>query len=152
LYLGLAPDVRRDQLARALAAGDDISDQLTFVPVRRGDVFVIEPGTVHAIGAGVTLVEPQLVRPGRTGTTYRFWDWNRRYDAHGRLDPEGAPRALHVERSLAVTRFDGPRGLDFVATTRRAPRPITASGDAHHEHLACLGEMHVERLRGRGRL
>lgn len=152
LYLGLAPGVTRDGLARAMTAGEDLRAMLNFVPVWPGDMFVIEPGTVHAIGRGVTLVEPQLIVPGRSGKTYRFWDWNRRYDAAGRLDPGGTPRELHIEHSLAVTRFDGPRGEAFVDATRREPRMLHVVADARHERLARLGEMSVERLVGHGTL
>ena len=93
---------------------------MNFVPVGPGDAFVIDAGTVHAIGAGVTLVEPQFVAPGRRGITYRFWDWNRRYDAQGRRDPAGQPRALHVARSLAVTDWTRGTGDGFVASCRAA--------------------------------
>jgi len=87
----------------ALEHGDDLSRLMAFVPVARGDFALLAPGTPHAIGAGVTLIEPQRVLPGRVGVTYRYWDWNRRYDPQGRPHPEGAPRALHVDQALRVT-------------------------------------------------
>ena len=43
------------------------------------------------------------MRAGRKGVTYRYWDWNRRYDARGNPSPDGVSRALHVEHALAVT-------------------------------------------------
>jgi mannose-6-phosphate isomerase len=151
LYLGLAEGVTRPALAQALRGGDDLTPMLNFVPVRGGDMFMIGPGTVHAIGAGVTLVEPQLVWPGKSGQTYRFWDWNRRYDAHGHLDlARGQPRPLHIDHSLAVTRFDGPRGAAFVDACRAVAQPLQRSGDAAHDRLGALGQMEVERLRGSG--
>lgn len=152
LYLGLAAEVTRDRLEAALRGGEDLRPHLNFAPVQRGDCFVIEPGTVHAIGAGVTLLEPQLVRPGRTGKTYRFWDWNRRYDARGARDLDGAPRQLHVSDSLAVTDFDAARGADFVATTRGRTRTLRRGDGVEHAHLAALQGMNIERLRGSGRL
>ncbi len=124
LFLGLREGVDRDVVEACLRAGENLSQYLNFVPVSSGDAFVIDPGTVHAIGAGVTLAEPQHVAPGREGVTYRFWDWNRRYDAHGRPDPDGLPRALHVDRSLAVTDWSAPRGRAFVETCRRRPVPV----------------------------
>ena len=152
LWLGLAAGVTRAVLAAALADHADLRPMLTFVPVDPGDCFVIAPGTVHAVGAGVTLVEPQLVRPGATGATYRFWDWNRRYDAAGHRSPTGQPRPLHVADSLAVTDFDGPRGAAHVATLRRTPERIASAGAATRDRLCSLGVMQVERLRGRGPL
>ena len=98
---------------------------MNFVPCTPGDAFVIDAGTPHAIGPGLTLLEPQHVAPGRRGLTYRFWDWNRRYDAQGRPDTTGTPRQLHVERSLAVTRWDLPGGAAFVDACRAEARALT---------------------------
>lgn len=119
LYIGLAAGVTRAALEVALRDGGDVSALLGRVEVAPGDFFLIEAGTPHAIGRGLTLVEPQCVTPGRRGLTYRFWDWNRRYDARGRLDPTGSPRALHVSHALAVTDFDAPRGEDLLTRIRR---------------------------------
>ncbi|MCA9516740.1 MAG: class I mannose-6-phosphate isomerase [Myxococcales bacterium] len=152
IYLGLAEGVSREALTAALAAGDDLRPMLSFVPVRPGDAYEIGPGTVHAVGRGVTLVEPQLVAPGTSGVTYRFWDWNRRYDAAGRRDPGGEPRALHTAHSLAVTRFDGPRGAAFAASRRLALREVARAGDATRQLVNQLGPMRVERLAGSGHL
>lgn len=124
LYLGLREGVTREQMAEALESEGDVSDLLLRVPVEPGDFFRIDAGTPHAIGAGITLVEPQHVTPGRRGVTYRYWDWNRRYDEAGRPDPSGEPRALHVEHALAVTDWDAPRGAAFLEQTRfRAGQP-----------------------------
>lgn len=152
LWLGLREGVSREAMAEALREHADLRPMLTFVPVEPGDCFVIEPGTVHAVGAGVTLVEPQLVHPGRTGTTYRFWDWNRRYDAAGHRSEQGRPRPLHVADSLAVTPFDGPRGETYVQTLRRAPTALESRGGVERDLLCTLGRMRVERLSGEGTL
>ena len=121
LYLGFRDGVTREAVAACLADGGALDELMTFVPVQAGDAFVIAAGTPHAIGRGVTLLEPQHVAPGRRGLTYRFWDWNRRYDAEGKQCPNGNPRELHVERSLTVTTWKGPRGDDFVAQCRQPP-------------------------------
>ncbi|HEX7479725.1 MAG TPA: class I mannose-6-phosphate isomerase [Polyangiales bacterium] len=103
IYLGLRPEVSHAQMRSVLDAHGDVSKLLERVPVTAGDFFVLEPGMPHAIGRGVTLLEPQYVTPGKRGVTLRYWDWNRRYDAAGKLDPNGSPRALHVDRALEVT-------------------------------------------------
>lgn len=124
VYLGLREGVTEAAMREALAAGGDVSALLAFVPVEVGDFLLIDAGTAHAIGRGLTLVEPQRVVPGRRGVTYRYWDWNRRYDRDGHLDPAGAPRPLHVAHALAVTRWDAPRGDAFLAVARvRAGAP-----------------------------
>jgi mannose-6-phosphate isomerase len=158
LYLGLADGVTRDALASALAAGADLTPLLGFAPVDPGDFFLIEAGTPHAIGRGIVLVEPQHVAPGKRGLTYRYWDWNRRYDARGVLDPRGEPRALHVEHALAVTRWDAPRGTAFAESVRlragepdlRAPANLTRLAGPHGGLPSAW--LDVARLAGTGEL
>ena len=150
LWLGLADGVGRADVEAAIDAGHPLEPLLHFVPVERGDAFVIGPGTVHAIGAGVTLLEPQLVRPGFSGLTYRFWDWRRRYDAAGRPDPNGTLRPIHRAEAMAVTGWDGPRGAAFEAACRRLASPLEAPPGFRVEHILDLGPVSVERHRGTG--
>lgn len=110
LYLGFRDGVSRHDIEVAIANEGKVDTLMSFVPVSPGDVFLIEPGTPHAIGKGVLLLEPQRVSPGKRGITYRYWDWNRKYDSKGRLSPNGQPRELHRERALDVTHWEGPRG------------------------------------------
>ncbi len=67
------------------------------VEVRSGDVVFVEPGTVHAIGRGILLAEVQQ----NSDTTYRVYDY-------GRLDRDGKPRELHVEKALDAIRSAKP--------------------------------------------
>ena len=145
IYLGFREGIERDTVAALLARGGDISPLLNFVEVQPGDAFVIEPGLVHAIGPGVTLLEPQLVRPGRRGVTYRFFDWQRRYNSQGQLDPQGQARALHIQSSLEVTRF-------APIEARRSPELLSQQGQLRHELVLTLQGMQVEALSGRGKL
>ena len=64
-------------------------------PVAPGDVVFVPAGTVHAIGGGVLLYELQEY----SDVTYRMYDY-------GRLDAQGRPRELHIERSLDVTKYE----------------------------------------------
>lgn len=59
-------------------------------PVKKGDFFQIEPGTVHAIKAGTLILETQQ----SSDVTYRLYDY-------GRLQ-NGKPRELHIEKSIDV--------------------------------------------------
>ena len=147
LYLGFRDGVTRADVEGCLADQGPLDQLMNFVPVGSGDAFVIAAGTAHAIGAGLTLLEPQIVRPGARGLTYRFWDWNRRYDAAGKQDPGGEPRALHVERSLAVTDWDGPRGDAFVQSCRASTQNLGVEG---WDRVLDWPWFRVDRWRGSG--
>jgi len=151
LYLGLRDGVQRDDVDACLRGGGRFDELMNFVPVTPGDAFVIPAGTVHAIGAGVTLVEPQFVSPGRRGLTYRYWDWNRRYDAVGHEDPAGRPRELHLERALAVTAWDQERGAAGVDACRAWP-VVLFEGPLSRTRLVDWEHFTVERWAGSGRL
>jgi mannose-6-phosphate isomerase len=79
----------------------------------RGDAIFIPAGTVHTIGAGLVLCEIQQL----SDITYRVFDYNRR-DAHGRA------RELHIEKALAVSRFDEP-SPGKISAVQIQQRPIT---------------------------
>jgi mannose-6-phosphate isomerase len=130
LYLGLTEGVSKDALRRAIEQEEDVSQYLNFVEVHPGDFFVIDAGTIHAIGARVTLIEPQKIVPKKSGKTYRLWDWNRKYDEHGNLDPNGKPRELHVEDSFNVIAFDGPRGSEFIKHIQPRPQLFRQNGES----------------------
>ncbi len=118
LYLGFRPGTSEKDVRAALMEGRSLEPLLRFVPVEPGDFFLIEAGTPHAIGSGLTLVEPQHVLPGRRGVTYRYWDWNRRYDARGRPDAQGVSRPLHLEHALRVTAWQRVQEDGFVESIR----------------------------------
>ena len=67
------------------------------VKVKKGDLFFIEAGTLHAIGKGILLAEIQQ----NSNTTYRVYDY-------GRLGADGKPRDLHVEKAVDVTNCTPP--------------------------------------------
>ncbi len=135
LYLGFREGVSRKDVERAIDEEAEVDALMSFVPVSPGDVFLIEPGTPHAIGKGVLLLEPQRVAPGKRGLTYRYWDWNRTYDATGQRDPNGRPRTLHRERALDVTRWDGPRERDLLERIYRRTGPGSTDGPGRLEAL-----------------
>lgn len=96
--------------------------------------------------------------PGKRGVTYRYWDWNRRYDAAGARDDSGTPRALHVADALAVTDWDAPRGDAFVGSICHRAGPAHVGGPAQHDPLSGPGaprasrHLEVARLHGTGAL
>ncbi len=100
IYCGLNRDVTAEELRRRISEGT-LMEVLCFHPVKSGDCFFIPAGTIHAIGAGVVLIEIQQ----NSNLTYRLYDFNRR-DAQGNLRP------LHVDKALAVAdlKASGPAG------------------------------------------
>lgn len=90
LYVGLKKDYTRHELAEKLNNGT-LLDAMNFFEVKPGDYFVITPGTMHAIGKGVRLLEIQQ----NSDLTYRLYDYNR-------VDKNGNPRELHIEKGLKV--------------------------------------------------
>jgi mannose-6-phosphate isomerase class I len=161
IYFGFQSGVDESRMKKALEMQDDISSLLYFFPVSRGDFFVIEPGTPHALGKGVTLIEPQYVAPGCRGITYRYWDWNRRYDAKGKEQPAGGqPRQLHIEHALAVTAWNHSAGESlmknhYVASGIAAldsPAVIEALGGPGQEARLCSSCLRTSRLAGTGRV
>ena len=90
VYLGLKDGVAGEQFSEAVLASRPVQDLIQFFPVQRGDFITVPAGTIHAIGAGVTLLEVQQA----SGITYRLWDW-------GRPD-----RELHIEKGMKVSSFE----------------------------------------------
>lgn len=91
LYAGLRPDVTAREFER-VADGPGVVETLLAWEVRAGDCLLVPGGTVHAIPAGVTILEVQQ----NSDTTYRLWDWGR------------PGRETHVEEALRVIRFGDP--------------------------------------------
>ena len=88
LYVGLNKDYTREEIEEALNNGS-IINCLNFFEVKPGDTFLINPGTIHAIGKGVRLIEIQQ----NSNLTYRLFDYNR-------VDNNGHPRELHIKKAL----------------------------------------------------
>lgn len=93
LIYGFNRDMDENLLRQSLKQGT-IEKYLQKVPVRKDDVFYIEAGTVHAIGAGVLLAEVQE----NSNLTYRLCDYDR-------LDRQGKKRPLHIEKALQVLNY-----------------------------------------------
>lgn len=90
LVYGFYHDMDKEKLRRSLEQGT-VEKYLQKVKVHKDDVFFIESGTVHAIGAGALIAEIQE----NSNLTYRMFDYNRR-------DKNGNLRELHVDKALDV--------------------------------------------------
>ena len=112
LYYGFRRPVTREEYARAVEE-ERLTELLLRVPVKRGDCFFIEAGTVHAIGGGILLCEVQQ----NSNLTYRVFDYGRR-DKAGNLRPLHTARALEVSSlAPAPAVCEVPEGEDVLLAT-----------------------------------
>ena len=99
IYLGFKnKNITREEYIKAVAEGA-VADILQAVPVKKGDVFFIPAGTVHALAKGLNVIEIQQT----SDITYRIFDWNR-------VDKDGKARELHT--ALAVDAIDFESGIE----------------------------------------
>lgn len=95
IYRGVKPGVDAAGLREAIDR-QVVESVLSHIPVRRGDCYYLPSGTIHALGAGVTVAEVQTP----SDITYRVYDWNR-VDA-----TTGRARDLHLEQALPCISYD----------------------------------------------
>ncbi|MDP1027229.1 class I mannose-6-phosphate isomerase [Sphingomonas sp. KR1UV-12] len=119
IALGPKQHINADAL-RAAALDGSIEDKLDWVPVRAGDFYYAPSGTIHAIGAGLTLIEVQQ----NSETTYRLYDY-------------GRPRELHLDDGVAVAHLDPYRPI-------QSPGPV----DEHRTVLVEGPKFVLERWKG----
>ncbi len=91
LIYGFKEEISKEDFRKAIEE-NTLLDKVNTVPVKKGDVFFIEAGTLHAIGKGILIAEIQQ----NSNTTYRVYDY-------GRVGADGKPRELHIEKALDVT-------------------------------------------------
>ena len=109
--MGLRDVMDRNALTEAVCDGS-IEDRLCWRAVKPGDFFYSPAGTVHAIGAGLTLVEVQQ----NVDLTYRLYDYER-------------PRELHVVEGIAAS-DPVPYVTSFVPVDVAPGRRLLANGPA----------------------
>ncbi len=97
LCYGCSRTVSREEFRRRIADGT-LGDVMNMVAVKKGDIFFIEAGCVHAIGGGILLAEIQQ----NSNVTYRVYDY-------GRKGVDGKERTLHIDRALDVATLAKPR-------------------------------------------
>ncbi len=128
LVYGFYHDMDRDTLRQSLADGT-VEKYLQKVDIKKGDVFYIEAGTVHAIGAGALVAEIQE----NSNLTYRLYDYDRRYK-------NGNRRELHIEKALDVVNLHGS------AEPRQPMRVLKYKRGSASELLCRCNYFQVERL------
>ncbi|MFW5891882.1 MAG: type I phosphomannose isomerase catalytic subunit [Bacteroidota bacterium] len=93
IITGFNQEVSHDLYLNHLKKGT-LKEILNIEKPQKGDVFFIPAGRIHAIGAGITLLEIQQ----SSDVTYRVFDWNRK-------DDKGNYRELHTSKALDVMDF-----------------------------------------------
>lgn len=93
LVYGLKRDSSESEMRKAIANGT-LMNYLQQVPVRKDDLFFIEAGTIHAIGAGTLVAEIQE----NSNLTYRLYDYER-------TGKDGKKRELHIDKALKVAKL-----------------------------------------------
>lgn len=93
LIYGFKHDCNEAQVRRAIDNGT-LVQLLQQVPVQKNDLFFIEAGTVHAIGAGALVAEIQE----NSNLTYRLYDYDR-------VGKDGKKRELHVDKAMKVAKL-----------------------------------------------
>ncbi len=92
LAYGFNRELTKEEFRASIQNGT-LLDVVQLMPVNKGDVFFIEPGTLHAIGAGILIAEIQQ----NSNITYRVYDYDR-------VGLDGKPRELHIEKAVDVTK------------------------------------------------
>lgn len=93
IIVGFKKESNQEEYLQYLSE-NKIVDLLEEIPVQKGDIFMLETGTIHAIGAGIVIAEIQQT----SDVTYRIFDFDRK-DAHGNT------RELHTEQALEAINY-----------------------------------------------
>ena len=96
LYYGFAKEVSEEEFEERIH-NHTLPEVLNKVMIHKGDVLFIDPGTIHAIGAGSLIAEIQQ----NSNVTYRVYDY-------GRKGLDGKERQLHVDKAIQVTKCKPP--------------------------------------------
>ncbi len=125
LIYGFKQDISKGEFLERIN-NNNLSPVCNYVPVKKGDVFFIDAGTMHAMGKGILAVELKQ----NCETKYRISDY-------GRLGADGKPRKLNIKQALDVTQ------------TKKPTKPYGAVGDvtlypfgtvrelANYEYFCC---------------
>lgn len=128
LVYGFACDMTPERVRRMIRQGT-FENSLQRVRIEKGDVFYIEAGTVHAIGAGALVAEIQE----NSNLTYRLYDYQR-------TDKNGKQRQLHIDKALEVA------NLRASARPRQPMRLLQYRPGCASELLCRCRHFQVERL------
>lgn len=132
IYCGFKRDTSREEFLKKVQDGT-VEELLNFIPVKEGDCFLIEAGTVHAICAGCLIAEVQQ----SSNVTYRVYDYLRK-------DANGNYRALHVDKAAEIINYrayqNNTNGGNFKPCAGGTIRLLTACKYFRCRELLLSGE------------
>ncbi len=107
---------------------------LNEIKVQQGDVFFIETGTVHAIGAGIVVAEIQQT----SDITYRLYDFDR-------VDSDGNQRELHVDLALDAINYNTVSSQKRYQKNSNQSNPVVDCLYFTTQFIPLEGEMNVKK-------
>lgn len=132
VFAGFKPGIGRRELENAIRNAR-FEEVLQTVPVAAGDTIFIPGGRVHALDAGLLILEVQQ----NSDTTYRLYDW-------GRIGRDGRPRETHVARAMRVIDWES------AGAAKIAPSPLPCTPTNACALLVQSACFRIERLHLRG--
>ena len=130
---GVKEKITSEKLADSIK-NNTVESLLNTASSKKGDVFFVEAGTIHAIGAGNLIAEIQQ----NSNVTYRLYDYDRR-------GKDGKPRELHIEKGVKCSNTDtiNPRKIPLCSDGTRMignceyfqVKELKLTGKEHH--LCC---------------
>lgn len=130
IYFGFSREVSREEFEEAIAKSETDANAMTAfvnrVPVKTGDVFFVDAGVIHAIGAGCLILEVQeptdfTIQPEYYCGDYRLND----REMYLGLDPQTAIDCFHFDKF----------GKDVVARGKKTPRVLVETETLCSEEL-----------------
>lgn len=94
IICGVKEGIEKKELENLIKNGKT-KECLNYINIQKGDSILIRPGTLHAIMEDTLICEIQQ----NADLTYRVYDWDR-------VDKNGKPRELHIDKALDVINID----------------------------------------------
>ena len=112
LYSGFNKKITPDEVKKHVQE-NTICSVLNKESVQKDDAFYLPAGRVHSIGAGLFIAEIQQT----SDATYRLFDYNR-------VDKNGNPRELHLDKALESIDYKIYRNYKTIYNRNRTCKPI----------------------------
>jgi mannose-6-phosphate isomerase len=133
LIVGFKKDSNAEEYVKNLN-NNTLLSILDMVPVAVGDVFFLETGTVHAIGAGLVIAEIQQT----SDITYRLYDFDR-VDAHGNT------RELHVDLALDAINYKKIEAQKYYQKQENTPNAMVDCNYFTTNYIPLSGTMKFDK-------